>query len=301
MITSEALLVRGFGLKTATPVQRALCRARDGLPLRELRQHPDVIAAFGGTEAIERLPSERGIKPAQFWLNAAPRTYKTGIAICGAVVDAQAVDVSALGPGEQARTSILSLKLDLADVPYKRAVGLFDASELLRGLLASEPNADTLLIRHPSGKLIEMRSVAGGKAAGSLASRWCSGLVLDEASRMNAREDGAVTNIDDALSVAHERMLPGAQIASISAPWSPSGRFYDTYQEYFGKPTDHLVVARMTGPQGNPVHWTPERLAKLAEQDPVTYRIVADCEFLDPRAGPVLAHRCSHAPPRVAA
>lgn len=299
-ITTEGLLTSpdGFGLTQATPVQRAACRVRDGLPLDDLRDHPDVVAAFGGEEAIAALPSERGIKPAEFFNIASARTAKTTLAVASAIVDTQLVDVSGLGHGEIPRLSILSLKLDVADVPLTRLRDTMQASRVLRPLVI-DSGADWALVRHPSGRAIEIKVTAGGKSAGGLAARWSAGLIADEAPRMQGRDE-AVTNLDDALSVVRERLLPGAQIQGIGSPWAPSGPIYDLVQERFGKPTADVVVLRTTGPAGNPSYWTPERLDRLREKDEIAWRINALGEFLDPESGlfsPISVRRNSRETP----
>ncbi len=52
--TLERLLTHpsAFGLLTASPLQRAICRIADGLPLGELAEHPDVMAAIGGVASV---------------------------------------------------------------------------------------------------------------------------------------------------------------------------------------------------------------------------------------------------------
>ena len=285
MIDTEQLMVSpvGFNLTKATPVQRAGARVRDGRPLGELATDPDVIAAFGGSEAIAALPSERGLKPVEFYNVASARTFKTGLACAAAIADTQSVDLSGLGHGEIARLSIVSLKLDVTDVPFRRILDTMRASAVLAPLVVSS-TADTIIIRHPSGKVVEVAVVAGARAASGLVARWCLGAFFDEAPRMTGREDGVV-NLNDALSAVRERLLPGAQIQCVGSPWSPSGPVYDVVQQYFGKPTGDIVVMRTTGPAGNPSYWTPERLDRLREKDEVAWRINALGEFLDPESG----------------
>lgn len=285
MITTEGLLTSGDGFRipTATPVQRAAARVVDGRPLEELRTDPEVIAAFGGPEAVAALPSERGAKPTEFYNVASPRTAKTTSAVAAALTATQTVDVSGLGPGEIPRVAIVSLKIDVADVPFRRLVGTMEASRALRPLLL-EKGSDSVLIRTPSGLPMEVAVVAGGKAAGGLTARWLGGLIADEATRMTGRDE-AVANLDDLLSVARERLLPGAQIQGIGSPHAPFGPMYELVQTYFGRPTADIVVMRTTGPAGNPAHWTPERLERLREKDESAWRIVALGEFLDPESG----------------
>ncbi len=285
-LTTEQILTSpdGFGLASATPVQRAACRARDGLPLRELAEHPDVVAAFGGADALRALPGERGAKPTTFWNIASARTAKTTLAVAAAVADSQSLDVTGLGHGEVPRISVLSLKLDVADVPFTRLAETLRASRVLRGLVIGEPTGTILRVRHPSGRPIEIAVVAGGRAGGGLAARWSGGLIADEAPRMVGRDE-AVANLDDALATIHERLLPGAQIMAIGSPWAPRGPAYDAVTAHFGKPTEHVVVMRTTGPAGNPRYWTRERLERLRETNETAWRINALGEFLDPETG----------------
>jgi hypothetical protein len=289
MILTETLLTspQAFGIVTATPAQRASCRIRDGQPLGELRDHPDVVAALGGRDAIEALPSERGQRPTEICEVASPRTAKTIRAVAGGLVATQTVDVSRCGPGEIPRVSIVSLKLDVTDVPFRILTGTVEASPLLRPLLISK-TTDSALFRHPSGRPIEVACVAGAKAGGSLVSRWSAGVIFDEAPRMQGQEDGIV-NLDDARSAVLDRLLPGAQVQYIGSPWAPLGPVYEMVNSYWGKPTQDLVVIRMTGPQGNPSHWTPALCERLQRQDNAAYRVGVLGEFVAPVSGLVSA------------
>jgi hypothetical protein len=270
----------GFGIATATPVQRAACRIREGKPLCELARHPDVINAFGGSEAIAQLPSERGYIPVEVCEVASPRTAKTIRAVASAILATQTVDVSRLGHGEVPRVSIVSLKLDVAHVPFKILVGTVEKSPFLRSLLVGKPTKDTALFRHPSGKSVEVACVAGAKAGAGLISRWSAGVIFDEAPRMQGQEDGIV-NLDDARSAVLDRLLPGAQVQYVGSPWAPFGPVYGMVQESHGKPSPELVVLRTTGPAGNPSHWTPEFCERLRRQDENAWRVGVLGEFVD--------------------
>jgi hypothetical protein len=236
VITTEALLTSpaGFGLTEATAVQRARCRIGDGLPLDDLRTHPDVISMVGGAEAIERLPSEHGVAPEVLVDLSSIRSAKTMIACCRTIRATQIVDVSMLKVGEVPRVVLASIKLDRAHVAFRMLRGLMTEREALRSLLAEDPTAQTLMVRHPSGRLIEIACVAGGRAAGGFVGDWSAGLVADEAPRMVGRAD-AVTNLDDVMTAIRGRLLPGAQIQLIGSPWAPSGPIYDLVQEHWGK------------------------------------------------------------------
>lgn len=281
VLTTEALLTSplGFGLTSATPVQRASCRVGDGLPLDALRDHRDVIAAFGGESAIVALPSERGMKPVEFYDVSSPRTAKTMRAVCRAVAASQSVDLSSLKVGEVPRVSIMSLKLDVADVPFRLLTGLLQRPALAP--LVIKVATDSVELRHPSGRIVEIAVVAGGRAAGGLVARWSAGLIADEGTRMLGADDG-VANLPEALSAIRERLLPGAQIQVIGQPHAPFGPVYETFVERFGHPTDELVVMRTTGPAGNPEFWTRERLNKLRKRDPSAADVAEFARFLSP-------------------
>jgi len=281
-VRTEALLTSrdGFGISTATPVQRAACRIRDGLPLGELATNPDVIAALGGPEAVAALPCSKPIEVCEV---AAPRTAKTIRAVASALVATQTVDVSSLGPGEIPRVAIVSLTKDVADVPFGVLIGTVIASPVLRPLLL-EHSKELAIFRHPSGKPIEVCNVAGARAGGSLIARWLAGAIFDEGTRMSGAEDGVV-NLDDSRSAVLDRLLPGAQVQYIGSPWAPVGPVYEMVRDSWGKPSPELVVLRTTGPAGNPSHWTPEFCERLRRQDPNAYRVGVLGEFVDAVTG----------------
>jgi hypothetical protein len=284
-VSTEQLLTspQGFGIATASPAQRAACRILDGEPLGDLRAHPDAIALVGGVDAIAALPSERGIAPTEVALLAAIRTSKTIIACAAALRASQSVDVSRLGPGEVPRVSLVSLKLDTSAVAHRLLTETMRASPTLKGLMLDD-TADTLTVRHPSGRPIEIACVAGSKAGAGLVARWSAGVIFDEAPRMNGAGDGVV-NLSDMRAAILGRLLPGAQALYIGSPWSPHGDVYDMVEQSWGKPTRHMVVLRGTGPMLNPVWWTPERAADLEEKNPTAYRTECLGEFADPESG----------------
>jgi hypothetical protein len=205
------------------------------------------------------------------------------IAAAAAVRATQVVDVSGLAAGEVPRVSVLSLTIDLARVVFGHIVGTINARPMLRALLIGEPTSDTVTLRHPTGRAIEIKVVAGSKAGSSVVARWCAGLIADEAPRMSGADDGVV-NFDDTRAAASGRMLRGAAILAIGSPWAPSGPLYESYREHHGKPTADLVVVKAPGWVMNPVHWTPERCAELQRRNPQAY--VTDCaaEFAQPES-----------------
>lgn len=284
-ISTEALLTRpdGFGIATATPAQRAAARIMDGLPLGELAAHPDVAALVGGVDVLETLDAMGALTPTEVVFLAAVRSAKTILACCAALRATQCVDVSKLGHGEVPRVSLVSLKLDTSAVAFRLLHDTIANSKVLKRLLL-DATADSLTLKHPSGRPIEIACVAGAKAGGGLVARWSAGVIFDEAPRMSAASD-AVVNLADARSAILGRLLPGAQALYIGSPWSPNGEVYNMVQEHWRKPSAHMVVLRGTGPMLNPTWWTPERCLKLQEQDSAAYTTDVLGEFADPESG----------------
>jgi hypothetical protein len=268
-----------FGLVTASPLQRAVCRIADGLPLGELAANADVLAALG----CDPSALAAGTRPLEMLLLAGIRAGKSLLAAALAVRASQTCDLSGLGPGDQARVSVLSLRKDLADVVLSHICGNMLSKPRLRALLVGEPTADGVVVRHPSGREVEIKVVAGARAGATLVARWSAGAIFDEAPRMIGADDGVV-NLDDARAAVMGRLLPGAQVFEIGSPWAPFGPIYNMVQEHWGKPSASLVVLRATSPSMNPVWWTPARVAELREKNYQVYRTDVLGEFAEPES-----------------
>lgn len=267
-----------FGLTTASPLQRAICRITDGLPLGDLACEPTVVSALGGRAAIAALPV--GAPPTEIDIYSGIRTFKSLFAGVVAFARTQTVDISALRHGEIPRLTICSLDVDKAHVVFRdHLVGTIESKDALRSLLIGEPTKDSLLLRHPSGRAIEVKVVAGARAGGQMVARWSAGVVFDEKPRMLGSEDGAVVNFDDADAAVEGRLLPGAQKIGIGSPWAPWGPAFDDVQKDWGRPTRHKVVIKAPAPALNPSWWTPQRCADLLEKNPRAYKSDVLAEF----------------------
>lgn len=278
----EALLTDpdGFRLTTATPCQRAVARAETGLPLDELENDPDVVRMFGGTQAIQMLRDMRGVAPTIAVLLAAIRTAKSIKEAAKAFRATQTVNLDGVREDEIPRYSIISLDKDKAQAIFQHLVGAIQSSELLSSVLYDKPKADSLLLMHPSGRLVEIMVAAGKKAGGSLVARWSVGCSFDEGPRLQGQSEGVV-NLPDALTAIRGRLLPGAQIGIPGSPWAPHGPVYDMYLDCFGRPSPECLVAVADGPSMNPSWFTPERCAKLLKEDPRAHRTDVLALFAD--------------------
>lgn len=271
LLTSEF----GFGLMTATPLQRAVSYTMCGARVPdELWSHETTQQAYGGVR-----PS--GGEPEAIVL-AAIRCAKTLEACVGVTWATQNVEMPpGLRPGEIPRVSLVSKYTDQAEAAMSYLRGAFTTSPLLSALLIEKPTTDAIRVRHPSGTPIEIMVVAGQRSGTTLISRWMAGMVFDEAPRISAEADGVV-NLKDMQSAVRGRMLPKSVIIYVGSPVGATGDIYEMVQQNWENPDQKIPVVRATGPAMNPYWWTPERCAELEKRDPDAHRTDVLAQFLDP-------------------
>lgn len=259
----------------ASPLQRAVARIADGRPLGELARDASVIRALGDVDACPAL------QPRELTILSGIRTGKSLLAACLAVHWALSCDVSRLREGEIPRVSVVSLKKDLADVVLNHVVGSTQSSPLFRRLLIGDPDGEGIVLRHPTGRPVEIKVVAGSRAGSSLVSRWSAGCIFDEFPRMTGADD-AVVNWDDSRQAVLLRLLPGSQLVHIGSPWAPYGPAYELVTERWGKPSANHVVVRAPAWDMNPGYWTSARVEEAKRADPDAYRTDVLAEFASP-------------------
>lgn len=261
-----------FGLTTATPLQVAICYALDGLPLpQHLAEHPDVKAAFGP------LGYPRG-KPVELDILSAIRSGKSLLVAALAFRWSQSCDLSRLRQGEPSRVSVVSVAKDNANVVFSHMLAAIGSSDALKRLLVEPPGSDSLLLRHPTGRHVEVKVVAGARAGSTLVSRWSAGCIFDEYTRMVGNEEGVV-NYEDQRAAVLGRLLPGAQIASIGSPYASVGPAHDRYVTHWGKASEAVCIVKAPGWAMNPLFWTPDRCEKLKRDAPDVYKTDCAAEF----------------------
>ncbi len=177
----------------------------------------------------------------------------------------------------------MSVSKDQAEAAYNYIRGAVEGSPALRPLLVGKPTVDTITLRHPSGRDMEICVVAGSKAGSSLVGRWCAGVIFDEAPLMSLEDDGLI-NLRDMVTNVRPRMLAGAKILLVGSPWGNDGFVYKFCQDNFGKPDQKAVVVKARGDKLNPVAWTPEEQEELRSKDERSYRVNFLAEFMDPES-----------------
>lgn len=275
-LTVETLLRHPsvYNIDTASALQIAICRALDGFPIgRDLWARAEVRRAFGG----KRPPT--GVLPAVFVILSAIRSAKSTICAAKAIVASQTVDMSRLKIGDEVRIPILAPNMDAARQTFTHLAAGLLSSPFLKSLLVGEPANETIWVRHPSGRSIEIVVTALSKYGTTLTSRWMASCIFDEAPRMVGEEDGR-KNLDDAMRAVANRILPGGQILLPGSPFKAFGPVYDLVRERFGKPTKDLVIVRAPGADINPTIWTPEAIEAARRKPGFKNDVLA--EFDDP-------------------
>lgn len=261
-----------FGLTSAIPLQRAKCRIVSGLPLKELATDPTVLEMCGGT-----LP-ESGEAPREILDISAIRIGKSLFAAAYILWLSQTVDVSGTRPSDIIRIFVVALKIDGTGAVFKHLAESMLSKPALRSLLVDDPkdisDVPTILrIRHPSGKTIEVVAIPLDRAGGSAVSVYCAGVVVDEYPRMIGASDG-IRNVEHFHEAVLGRLLPGAGFLATGSPWQPYGPAYDNTVQFFGKPSEDLVVLRTSAKPfvGIAPAWTKKPKAKLAPHEALQRR-----------------------------
>jgi hypothetical protein len=238
--------------------------------LGELAYDHEVQWAFSGKTGedalavLAKLPV--GVQPAEVILCAAIRGAKTLISAALALKACLTVDLSPTRPNEEVIYGITATDMGKAQAAIAHLTGTIPNATRLRPYFLRSTKSG-VIVRHHSGRPIEIRVVYGGGGGRGVIARWSAGLTADEAARMQG-EGGKSASLPALLRTVHARLLPGAQVFMPGSPWDPSGPIFDACQDDWGKPTWARVVIRATGPMLNPKHWTPANIeAQRAKVD----------------------------------
>lgn len=262
-----------FGLEKATPTQRAIYRVSDGLSIDELWQNAEVREAFG-----EAKPPQ--VAPDTFAFFSAIRGAKSAAAAMRCIQATQECDLSRTGGSDIVSVPCLSTTKERAADVFQHLSHMVRTKPALRPLLVGNIRAESLSLRHPSGRPIEIRVTAIAQHGSTLVGRWLAGCIFDEATRMVGQTDG-VRNLEQSMAAIAGRMLPGSAVWFVGSPHAPFGPAYEIDRKYFGAPADGIVVVRAKGTSLYPDYWTAELLAKLKRDNPDAYQTDFLARFLD--------------------
>jgi hypothetical protein len=231
----QVLTGKGFADLDASPLQLAICRAAQGLPVADASAADELVRHFGTTE----LPPEL---PALVVLVCGVRAGKSWLASCAAIHAALTVRLDQLKRHELPRFAVIGPDVDAATATFTILRGIVESSPVLSRLLEVDPTADTLVLRRPDGRQVELCVVAAARGGRTVRNRWLAGFILEEVAQFGVEAAGAVVNAEEILRAAETRLLPGCQGWLISSPFGPQGLLYALWKEHFGKPGRVLVV-----------------------------------------------------------
>lgn len=275
----------GFGLESASFLQRCFCRVTDGQPLDDLLSRGSDYdrRCFETALGCSAADVPTGSPPTEIVDLEPVRTGKSLRLAALAVARSQTIDVSIVKPGEEGpRISLLATQLDNASA-IRGHLNIVNERPALRSLKIGE-DSDSITLRHPSGVPVEIRVIAAQRGGYSLASRWSGTTVFDEAPGWHSTD--RIVSLEESREQALGRLLPGAQAYYAGSKWQPAGYCFKCHAEHFGKPTRDLVVISPQAVDGvspaqqlNPVYWTPERIAKVAKASPRTATMHVENNF----------------------
>lgn len=272
-LTLEDLLAgQGFADLPASPLQRAIARAAQGRPLAGVIDEETCERHFGTSNLPEVVPS-------LVVLVCGIRSGKSFMAACAAIYSSLTADLRGLKAHELPRYAIVGPTVDAARATFVILCGILENSALLRSFIEGEPTADTVVLRRPDGRRVEIVVVAAHRGGLSVRNRWLCGFALEEVAQFGTDSAGAIVNAEDILRAARTRLLPACQGWLISSPFGPSGLLYELFAKHFSKPGRTLVVHAPTRAL-NPA-FPQSTIDEISHDDPDTAAREYGAEWLD--------------------
>jgi len=264
-----------FGdFRQISPVQRAIVRAADGLPV-------DLSRCVSGTHE-ERMKFHFGcaalpnIRPRMMVLETGVRAGKTMLAAGGIVRSsltcrfrrrpegdeiADADGLIGVRRGEVVRTPIVGPTLDHCRKAFSDVTNLMMRSPVLSAMVL-KPLINSLLFRRPDGYEVLIENVSTAAGGANLRSTWLAGAFFDEADFHGAED--AAENLEEQLQAVRTRMLSDAQIWVASSPWSDSSPFHTLHSKAFGFPSADVLAFHSDSRSMNP---SLDRQLEAAERE----------------------------------
>ncbi len=240
----ELILEYPFGTQ-ASGLQKAICRAADGLPVGDALSDEEIIKYFGCLELMQH-PT---CVPTLVVLVAGIRSGKSLLASMAQVARVMTCDMSKIKRHLNPRVRIICPKAENAKQTFDHILAAIAESPGLRAMVVGEPKFSphpSIIIKRFDGRLVQISIAAADSGGLSMRSGWLAGFVLDEAAMFGESATGAVVNAEEILEAAETRLLPGGQGWIVSSPYGPVGLLYNLYTLHWGKPGRVLVVRAPT-------------------------------------------------------
>lgn len=178
------------------------------------------------------------------------------------------VPLPTLARNEHAVSLIVSSELVFAKQALSFVVGYVQASPVLSQALVGEPGKESLTLRRPDGRLVDVGvRAAGARGKGGRAFTLVFG-AMDEACFFY--DDSGVVNDREIFRAMYQRVVPGGQLWMLSTPWIEGvGLLEEAIAKNWGTHT-RALVARGIGTRALNPTWDPdgEIEKELREDDP---------------------------------
>ncbi len=178
------------------------------------------------------------------------------------------VPLPTLGADEHAVALIVSSELVFARQALSFCIGYVGQSPALSAALVGEPGADSLTLRRPDGKLVDVRVRAAGARGKGGRAFTLVGAFLDEACFFF--DESGVVNDREIVRACSPRIVPGGQLWMVSTPWIEGvGVLEEELASSWGTHAETLAVRGVGTRALNPT-WDPtgEIEAKERRTDP---------------------------------
>ena len=179
---------------------------------------------------------------------------------------------SILAPGQVGMVPILSASKEQATEILNYAVGAFSTAPGLKGMLASDPTAETITLK--SRIELQIRAASFRRARGFTA----VGAILDEASFIRSEQ---TTNPDvEILNALRPALATTAgPLIVISSAYAKKGVVYQAYRDHFGNDGDpKVLVVKASSKTMNP-SLSDRFLARAYDKDPISAASEYGSEF----------------------
>lgn len=274
-LTLESLLTSdaGFGLTTATPLQRAITRVVDGHAFTDLLEPYERMKYFGTVDAITD-------RPRLVVLVCGIRSGKSLIVGAAALHSALTADLSKLPRYEKARAVIVAPTIRTADITFQLLIGAIENRPRLKALVVGKITDDTITVKRADGRLVDIVVVPANRGGLAVRSSWLTSYVLEETAFFGAEQTGFKVNAEELLRAARTRLVPGGRGFVISSPMGPEGLLYDLWRAHFGMP-GHTVVVRAPTLAMNSVTVDAAEIEQIRRLDPDAAAREYDAEWAD--------------------
>jgi hypothetical protein len=257
----------------ASPLQLAITRMADHRPVDDVLEPSACKAHFGTPDPVVRLLR-------RVVLICGVRGGKSTLSVGHAIKSVFAVDLSKVPTHETTRYVIVGPNIKHATDTYKKLLGYLQSSPVLQRHVEGEPTADTVKIKRPDGRIVEITVVAASKGGRNVRGVWLVGITIEEAAMFGSESSGAVVNVEELLEAAETRLLDGCQAWIITSPYGPVGLVYDLYKRHFGRTDTTTLVVHAPTRALNP-SFPQSRIDEITLEDPDTAAREYGAEWVD--------------------